>query len=361
MKRVSCRDIAKKLGISHAAVSMALRDLPSVSRATKKKVRETAEQMGYRPDPMLGALNAYRQASQPARYHATLAWVYTYPKPDGQNRLRWFSGAARYAATLGFRLEEFWVPGYDDWMRLARVFRSRNIQGLIRIPPVMWNSPDASGDSYHGWNFRDPATWPWRDFPWGEFSAISMGWNIGPDHHQVVHDQTHGVGLAVSELAALGHRKIGIVLHAINERIADYYWLAGYLVKCAELGLAPLYLSDKRSYADPCYVEDVAQWLLHHRPDAVIAPGDGDILPALRLAKLRIPEDIAVAFLCVMENHPEMAAIDHHYDLMGMVVVNQLSDLIRHNERGIPASTLRYLVEGSWRPGGSAPPVSVSA
>ncbi len=45
-------DIAKKLNISASTVSRALRDNPIISEATRKLIKKTAEEMGYRPNTM---------------------------------------------------------------------------------------------------------------------------------------------------------------------------------------------------------------------------------------------------------------------------------------------------------------------
>ena len=44
---VTARDIARELGLSPAAVSMALNNRPGVSAATRKLVYDTAEKLGY--------------------------------------------------------------------------------------------------------------------------------------------------------------------------------------------------------------------------------------------------------------------------------------------------------------------------
>ena len=46
MASITAKEIAKILGLSQAAVSLALRDKPGVSEETRKLVRETAVRMG---------------------------------------------------------------------------------------------------------------------------------------------------------------------------------------------------------------------------------------------------------------------------------------------------------------------------
>lgn len=58
IKRPTIVDIAKQLGVSVATVHRALRDSPSVTPATKLRVREVAEEIGYQPNLAARALSS---------------------------------------------------------------------------------------------------------------------------------------------------------------------------------------------------------------------------------------------------------------------------------------------------------------
>ena len=73
-RQITLRDIAKELGVSHVTVSLALRNHPRISEATRERVQKKAEQMGYHPDPMLSALSHYRLTSKEKPVQAILAW-----------------------------------------------------------------------------------------------------------------------------------------------------------------------------------------------------------------------------------------------------------------------------------------------
>lgn len=47
MKNITAKQIAKQLNISEAAVSMALHNKPGVSTATKKRILNAAQSLGY--------------------------------------------------------------------------------------------------------------------------------------------------------------------------------------------------------------------------------------------------------------------------------------------------------------------------
>lgn len=58
IKRPTIVDIAKQLGVSVATVHRALRDSPSVTPATKRRVREVAKEIGYQPNLAARALSS---------------------------------------------------------------------------------------------------------------------------------------------------------------------------------------------------------------------------------------------------------------------------------------------------------------
>ena len=57
---VSMKDIAKACGVSVATVSKALNDYSDIGTATRKKVHEAAERMGYYPNSSARALKTNR-------------------------------------------------------------------------------------------------------------------------------------------------------------------------------------------------------------------------------------------------------------------------------------------------------------
>lgn len=60
LDQVTIKDIAKELNVSSSTVSRALKDYPGISDETKKKVRDLAERMNYRPNAIALSLQKGR-------------------------------------------------------------------------------------------------------------------------------------------------------------------------------------------------------------------------------------------------------------------------------------------------------------
>ncbi|MDH5295061.1 MAG: LacI family DNA-binding transcriptional regulator, partial [Acidimicrobiia bacterium] len=58
MRRVTIDEVAERAGVSVATVSRAVRGLPNVSPATRKRVLQAAGELKYRPDPNASRLAA---------------------------------------------------------------------------------------------------------------------------------------------------------------------------------------------------------------------------------------------------------------------------------------------------------------
>src|SRR4051812_21623346 len=113
--RVTMRDIARELGLSHVTVSLALGDNPRIPENRRIQVKEAARRMGYRPDPMLAALLHYRHARKSRPIRAAIAWFNLWPNPAALRSHREFDGywmgACEVAETHGYHLEEFVFDG----------------------------------------------------------------------------------------------------------------------------------------------------------------------------------------------------------------------------------------------------------
>ena len=138
-KRVSIRTIAKRAGVHHSTVSLAMRKHPSIPAATRERILKIADELGYRPDPMMSALSAYRREIRAPKYRATIAWLTNFAGRDEWKQYysfrEIFDGANERAAQLGYKLDPFWLREAGMTVeRATRVLTARNISGLLIAP-----------------------------------------------------------------------------------------------------------------------------------------------------------------------------------------------------------------------------------
>jgi DNA-binding LacI/PurR family transcriptional regulator len=340
-KRVTVYDIAEKIGVSHATVSLALRNHPGISEKRREEVKGIAKQMGYVPDPHLAALAAYRRANSPAGIRSAIAWINHWEQPDDLRKHREFDlywrGAAEAATRYGYRLEEIrWLPEYSA-RRFEQILLTRGISGVL-IPP-------------------HPKLPDWGDFDWSKFSIIRFGLSVAsPDSHLVTADHLRAVIMAVHKLADYGYRRIGLVMPANVDRRLGGGFVGGLSSAGQSFGMpvVPPLLTEEKVYCiNPVKArQSLSQWLKKHEPD-VLLTSEAESVTLLRQLGYRIPKDIAVAGTAV--DVPVDAGIDQHSEAIGRIAVEALVAQINLNERGEPQDPYRVLVESRWRDGKSVP------
>jgi LacI family transcriptional regulator len=337
--RVSLREIARRLGVSHVTVSLALRDSPRVSAAMREKVIKAAEDMGYRPDPMLHALAAYRNRKSVPAIHSAVAWINAWKDPDELRRYKEFDlywqGASECAEKFGFRLEEFRLDRQMTMARLHQIFQTRNIRGIL-LPPHGSYQPD------------------WKDFPWEQYTVARFGRSLkSPPAHLVTADQLTNTFIAVSKMRERGYRRIGLITFETDLDPRGPHFTAGFLSARELLGDAdslPIFRIEHPVSKE--LVEHFRQWMDKEKPDALLSTVEQKIL--LRDAGYRVPEDIAVAVTSVLDGGAD-SGMDQHPKEIGRVGMLLLNSLINDGARGIPGIFRQTLVEGTWVDGHSLP------
>ncbi len=334
VKRVTLRDIAQASGVHFATVSRALRGDPQVGAETTRNVRLKAEEMGYRPDPMLTALSAYRAQIKKPEYRATIAWVVN----DFKRRVwseyvvfkQYFQGARERAAQLGYRLEEFWLrePGITP-KRASSILHSRGVSGLILVP--------------------QPRPKMRVRLEWEYFSAVALGYTTArPQLNMVANHHFHSMMTAVRRIRTLGYRRIGLALDRRHDTRSDHSWTGAFLSQQqfwpVENWIPVLSVTGIGS-------NQIHEWLKTYRPDAVISyPALAGQLEALGY---RIPQDLGFAAYGRNDEgvHRSVAGIDENATLTGYAAMDLLAGMIQRGERGVPKVRQCLLVEGSWHEG----------
>ncbi|HZI33162.1 MAG TPA: LacI family DNA-binding transcriptional regulator [Candidatus Binatia bacterium] len=342
-KRVTLRDLAKKLGVSHTTVSLALRDHPSILPERRAQIKRLAEKEGYRPDPFLSALSVYRLQNRPASFHSTLAWVNHWDQPEALRKRKEFDaywrGGSQAAEKLGYRLEDIRWPADISAKRFEQILVARGIQGIL-IPP-------------------HPVVPVWGDFDWNKFSIIRLGLSVPePDSHVVTSDHQRAVLMAFEKMSRYGYQRIGLVVCADWDRHLGGNYIGGFaaaqrLFKFQHI-LPPLLTNEPVYLKQPARAKQLlGKWLEQHQPDAILS-AVVDVPPMIRELGHRIPEDIAVAGSS--RDVIVDAGINQNPEDIGRIAVQMLVSQINLSERGVPCVPCRTLVESAWQDGASLPP-----
>ena len=336
--RVSLRDIARALSLSHSTVSRALRNRPRVAKELREKIQRTAEEMGYRPDPMLAALAQYRQGKSNPEIGSAIGWINHWPKPRELRKHREFDaywrGATRAAEKLGYRLEEFVCNEDITMRRLEKILRTRNVSGIL-IPP-------------------HPLSTDWADFAWENHAVVRMGRTLtDPPLYLVASDQLANAVLAFEQIRARGYRRIGFLTGRASRRGGLYK--AGFLMAqsdaAAEVPALPaLVLEETNATEDEKRFRD---WMKLCQPEAILT----DVAAAgemLAKAGYRVPDDIGLAALSILDGNAD-AGIDQHPEEIGRVSILLAVSLINDAAHGVPAIFRQTLITGAWVDGRSLP------
>jgi LacI family transcriptional regulator len=327
---VTLAEIARRAGVSVMTVSRALRKQSNISPETQKKIQAIADELGYRPNPLVSALMTYRRAAKPVESHLSLGFITNFPTRDGWKVSKlyesFYQGVAESADRHGYGVEVFWLrePGMTS-DRLTQILLTRSIHGLV-IAPL----PVAHGELELGWE---------------NFCAVTLGYSLTkPLLHRAVNHQFRSMRSAMRELRALGYQRLGLALPAsLNERV-DRQWVASFLVEQRDLDHSvPLFVPDDAQWN----FESFRKWFAAQEPDAVIGHEE-IVLEWLKKMGVRVPDDVGFVHLNCADQSGAFAGIYQNGPAIGAVAVDFLIGMIHRNERGLPALPHSLLVEGTW-------------
>lgn len=265
---ITIKDVARELGVSYSSISRALNGKEGVSEATRKKILEKAEEMGYQPNDLArGLVNKIS--------NAVGVIIPDINNPFFGEIIAGISDAAREKDYNLFLCMSGWSP--EDERMNVDALRKKRVDGII-LKPLR----DREGYD----DVKSPL-------------MIMEGYSQGKNHHSVEVDNEQGGYLAVKHLLDCGYRKIGTILGQ-EDLFACGQRLKGAARAMAEYGL----VLDKHLTVEGSFSieggRQAAQQLFEERSesiDAVFGMNDQIGLGVLQYcseSNIRVPEDVGV-------------------------------------------------------------------
>jgi len=350
LQRISLDHIAKLAGVHKATVSRALRNHPTIPKATRDKIQEIARQEGYRPNPLVAMYQAQARASRPTAMQAAMGWLNDYPNATSWQEFPWLKGylsrARQRCEAMGYRLEEINLSTANgsfesEAKRVSKILKTEGIYGVI-LPLMLnyqyllteWENCVVSliGSGHlrppTGLNALQSQFYPQR-FP---IADRDLFFNIRLAHQNLLH---------------LGYSRIGLVYSRYIDVEANGQAQGGYLVEQAALpesDRVPILFLERFKEGRPAAFD---QWLEKYKLDAILCinPVIRDWVEELGLS---VPGDIGLANLNLVSDVSGWSGVDEKHEEIGAASIDLLIGALSRNELGLPRQPRKILIPGEW-------------
>jgi len=328
-------EIARRAGVSVATVSLALRGRGGVARKTVERVKAVAEEVGYRPNPLLSSLASKKFRSVDVVAGTPVA-IFTLPVNQGKDWPRFYNEALeKWAKELGYAPTFYRIDSSARPDVIYRELYHRMAQGIVVLGGLEENRFYTS-------------------FDWAQFCVVQCGRFFGFQPFHIVRPNIYqAVKMVFQELQALGYRRIGYAAGRHPQHMEDDDARFGAAV-AMEVSLlrakdrVPVFTGQ---HSD---AEALVKWVKRHNPEVVIGFSPA-VFWVLRDAGFDIPGDLGFASMHSQEEAPESrvtcSGALQNQDEIARQSILLLDQLIRNRERGTPVQCLDVLVRSTWLPG----------
>lgn len=329
--KVKREDVAKAAGVSPAAVSLALRGKVGVSAATRERIIEVAQRMGYEIDTVAAMLANKRHRSRNEASKLEIAFLSVFPLEDGIKE--------QVCAATQTNFHTVIIDKQTNFRRLLRELYHRGVSGIL----LQWRNIDFNGE--------DPLSLPWGDF---SVAKVSRG-NTGLPFNLVRHSPFDFTMATLDAVASRGYRRMAMLcIQSVNPWDDDARLGAIYSFqhRRRDEGIHCFWRLIKKQKAPLDMGPATVQWLREHQPDVVIWP-----FTALRTDYERAGLHHEFPAYCSVTTDPYcgIAGCDSQMAQLYSAGVRMVADQIAHGERGFPNYPKEIVMVPQWVEGESLP------
>ncbi|MGF1483405.1 MAG: LacI family DNA-binding transcriptional regulator [Opitutales bacterium] len=327
--RETITSLAKRLNLHHSTISRALRNDPSISEKTRKRVWETAAEVGYRPDPKIRELmHQVRKSRESTEPQETLAIFLPSSLELNPHRAKLIAyvqrGMEAEAESNGFTLEVHHEKAEGpSGHRISQVLYHRGVRGLIVMPP------------------DDETYQPQLNFD--HFATVAIGLDTlrTLPLHRVCFDAFLCMDECLHELSRRGHERVALVLSGIPFWCASARYQAASLLAAKRRGVTIQIFEEFNPDATEDYFRTVTSW----RPDAILADTPFR-LKGFSVAPFPVESGLQRYAIGMPEGRFSGYAID--LEEIGRLAIQRLILELQNNRIGLPDTPDSTLVTGRW-------------
>lgn len=317
-ERATLKDIADLAGVSLTTVSQTLNNKGAISKSTRTRVLEVAEQLGYQQRSAKGS---------EVRLSTLTMLVKRDPDEKSPNPFHYYvmKGVEEQARQLGLelRFSSLSVDENSRALELPSQLDIRNTDGFLIVGAVVEN----------GAAFSEHI---------GDRPAVFINGALqDADCDGVDIDNRKGTFEATRHLINQGHRYIGFVGGGKNTHPSIGERREGYARAMREQGLSDIHFADS-IILSPEYGAEATKELLENQPQltALVAATDNVAIGALSAARtlgLSVPEDLSLVGFDdlpgVEHLSPPLSTMAVNKELMGSWGVKLLYDFAAQRDR----------------------------
>jgi LacI family transcriptional regulator len=333
MSNPTLRDIAARLHLSPAAVSMGLHNSPRIAAKTKSRIRAVAQELGYRPNSLMSELASSRWQKAKVAKGSVIAYIDRIPATSPYWPSYIHEPLRAQASLLGYEVQFFSSADFSSSAKLQRVLRNRGIIDVILGP--MFDKAFAV------------------QLDWNKFVAIQLLSGVYQlPLHSAIKDHFAAVTLAWQKAVSRGYRRIGVLLldHPIGPLSDDLMRSAAVHVCQHHLfSHLPALPTFHTPPGDP-RTEAFVQWVETNDPDVIIG------FSGSHYSLFHSHFNYYPAYITLHTDLPsEISGIPEDADNCAREAVNLLHFCRRTHQWGIPERRIDHVIEPTWHEGTTLP------
>lgn len=330
---MSLKEISKRAGVHTSTVSRILNNDPklSVAPATRQRVLDTAQEIGYTPNEHARGLR-FKSAPSPTQT-GNIGVVISekmHPSTFGPFYSQVYQGLQRQANEDGYHLILSTVEGFGD--KLPSLLQQKKVDGVVLV-------------GYLNEDFVKLIV----NYPMHQYPVVLLDRNI--EHLEVDTVQSSGYKGsrdATTYLRELGHERIAYVDGWFEDSTSLSSRFIGYKEVMSEEGTYDESLVVRGTdFHDRGYSATQQLLALSERPTAIFYNNDEaalDGLSAIREAGLSVPDDISIVGFDDIDqsshSNPSLTTVAIDKEGMGTTAISILTDKIRNPKKTVQKVSL---------------------